>query len=405
MPVTNRNRTIVTTLHWSRTDSQAAPYTRVSNATYSAGYWKNWNRVDPARKLFHGNYQFEFSDFTTLPTVDAKLMYESTNLTIKRYWSNTCVGTVRGFAIPRCRYLYENEKSYFSLINNCIKGAQEEQVNVALFIGELHQSADLISSAATKIATAAGQVRKGQFSRAARTLNIRKPTRAKRNKTFANNWLEFTYGWSPLVFDAIGAMKHIHRGARTLLINARSRTSSSVPLFSQGAVEIEKQAADQHLLNYTYKWNSTWERNEQVHLVFRPTSAFWDQVSRLGFMDPGILAWESIPLSFVVDWFVNIGDVLGSLNLGLTLEYVTGSYVEFHRNSGTLAGSGNWASLKSDYKYTVKKAIFSSPVFTDLKLKRTIVPEAHVEVTFALSVGLAVNRAITSTALVVQRLK
>jgi hypothetical protein len=28
--------------------------------------------------------------------------------------------------------------------------------------------------------------------------------------------------------------------------------------------------------------------------------------------DPAISAWESVPFSFVADWFVNIGDVLGA---------------------------------------------------------------------------------------------
>jgi hypothetical protein len=36
-------------------------------------------------------------------------------------------------------------------------------------------------------------------------------------------------------------------------------------------------------------------------------------LDELGFTDPFTLAWELLPLSFVVDWIVNVGQVLQSL--------------------------------------------------------------------------------------------
>lgn len=368
--------------------------------------YRTIRKIDPVARLRHGLYERRGNSFDTLPGVNAELVYRTRPGVNLRNFNIKVEGTGYGFVIPSLRWLYEEEKNYFQLINNAIKGAMEQQVNVAMFISELDKTADLIASSSSKIAQAMANVRAGKFSRAARDLGIGTPPGVRRSRTFANNWLEYTYGWTPIVQDMIGALRHVHRGARELLIKPRSRLDWRMANpRDQRQAQLAAQAAREHLLLCTWDYVGTWDVKEQVSLVFRPTSWFWDQVSRTGFMDPGTLAYEAIPGSFMLDWFTNLGDWLAALNLGLTLEYVTGSYVELHRATGTLTGNARWGETKpSSYTYTKASAHVERVVSNEYRVRRTPIPEAHVQVSLVLDAPFSVNRAITSASLVVQQL-
>lgn len=363
-------------------------------------------KVDPIGRFYAGPYRLELRQTDVLSSISSKLVYRTRWDSEPKTYTDLLVGSGIGYSLPSCRYLYETERHREELINNCIKGAKGQLVNLAVFIAELTQTGNMLAQKAKQIASAAGDVRKGKFSRAARTLGVKKPKSAKRNKSFANNWLEFSYGWAPLVSDSVGLLRHIQRGARNLKINARSRTSSAVPLTSTNQVEQGYTGQSMHRVLTTWEYVGSWERCEAVHLVFRPSSAFWDQVSSLGFMDPGLIAWETIPLSFVVDWFANVGDLLSDLNTGLTLEYVTGSYSELHRHTGKLTGKSAWMDkLASDYTYTTETHFVQPVSLNEIKFVRQVIPEGLVKVSFVLGVPTSINQAISAIALVVQRLK
>jgi hypothetical protein len=382
--------------------------------SYSAktGLWtesssKDVRRIDPLKKKLHGYYYAEASFLDALPVVNGSLRYRTVAFTPYTNHTIDVTGQGFGFVVPRSRWLYADESQKAVLINNAIGGAQSEQANLALFIAELDKSVGLFAKTANEIARAAGEIRSGKFSRAARTLKMRKPRGASRNKAFADNWLKFSYGWGPLVADAVGIMKHISIGARSLSVTGRSRAGSSVPMSGNSQVELAREASSQHRLLATWQYNATWYRMEQVQLVFGLSDWYWDQVSRLGFTNPGSITWETIPLSFVIDWFANIGDLLGSLNLGLTLEYITGSYTEYHRNTGSLTGTPVWTDLRpaNFYKYSSISASITPCVFMDYKMRRSVLAKSEVVMTFVLSSPISTNHAITSAALVVQRLK
>lgn len=402
------NRQLKNTMYLSRSPTSTGyPAEReFLGGVHSNSQLRQRYTIDPIGRFYAGPYRLELRQTDVLSSISSKLVYRTRWDSEPKTYTDLLVGSGIGYSLPSCRYLYDAERHREELINNCIKGAKGQLVNLAVFIAELSQTGDLLADKARRVASAAGDVRKGKFSRAARTLGVKKPKSAKRNKSFANNWLEFSYGWAPLITDSVGLLRHIQRGARSLKINARSRSSSSVPLTNSSQVEQGYTGISMHRLLTTWKYVGTWERCEAVHLVFRPSSAFWDQVSTLGFMDPGLIAWETIPLSFVVDWFANVGDLLSDLNTGLTLEYVTGSYSELHRHTGKMTGSSVWMDQKAaDYTY-VSSNHFVQPVsLNEVKFVRQVIPEAQVAVSLVLSVPTSINQAISAIALAVQRLK
>lgn len=400
----------VTTLTWShklnRSDgTSSSSGGNILRKWYVKDY-RTRNRNDPLGRLYHGFYQREFQDFSSYPMVSATLVRESRYTTIKSYHTSMVSGVGFGFAPFRSRYLYEEEQSKFLLINNCIKGALEQSVDLATFIAELDKTGDLLASKASKIASAASQIRKGQFTRAARTLGVKKPRGASRSKSFSNNLLEYQYGWAPIIQDSVGLMEHIYKSARNLRVKSRSRTSSVVNVNgSNGQTELWAYAASQDRLLCSWYYSSKWERHEQVDLLFRLNSGFWDQVNRLGFLNPGQITYQTLPGSFLLDWFSNLGDVISAMSLELTLDYITGGYTQFHRNYGTVTGSPFWTDQNSNYKYTKVLASVATGQYSDYRIKREIIPWSEVAVTFRLSAPLSFNKVLTAAALVRQQFR
>lgn len=401
----NFRRTMSLTME--TTDSMGPPSTVSTSGFYDEGRIRDVYRVDPFGKLIHGKYELQSFRLKQMPTVVARLAYRTTAVANRRYFNTTVLGNAHGFAIPRCRFLLPGESQKASLINNALKGAIDQQVNLAMFIAELDRTLSLFAESARKIAGAANDVRKGGFARAARRLGIVKPKGLSRSSSFADNWLKYSYGWVPLVSDAVGMMRHLSQQARGLTVRSKSRVGSSAPLTTTLEKEQIAQGTSQHRLFARFSSSGQWFRMEQVILVFRLNDNFWDQVSRLGFTNPGLLGWEAVPLSFVVDWFANVGDCLGSLNSGLTLEFVTGSYTEYHRNFGILSTSLDWRDLRQPlmYTYTRVNAVCESCNYEDIKMRRSALSEGEVTTTFTFQSPFSANHAITASALVVQGLK
>lgn len=413
MEIKTDNRSIPRATTWVATSSDSGSSNTVitQRAPWTEGSVRHVYKVDPLRQFIHGNYQLSTFFLNSMPFINGSLKYTTRQLLgspparVKKTISLT--GHAFGFTVPRARWLYEQERNRSTLINQAIQGALNEQVNLALFIGELDKTQTLFARKAMAISDAALDVRRGKFASAARRLGIKKPRKARRDKTFANNWLEFSYGWAPLVYDSVGLMKHIATRARSVTVGSRSRIGTFVkPLSWTGQVNHGQEGASQHRFLATFNVNGTWTAQEQVSLVFELPSDFWDQVKSLGFMDPGVIAWEAIPLSFVVDWFANIGDWLGSQNLGLVLKYATGSYVEIHRTSGNVGGTATWFDLKNTlYTYQEVSSTVTGSPFTEVLMRRTPIPINDVVTTLQLRSPLSTNNAITAAALVVQRLK
>jgi hypothetical protein len=62
------------------------------------------------------------------------------------------------------------------------------------------------------------------------------------------------------------------------------------------------------------------------------------QLNGTGLLNPALLYWELMPYSFVVDWFIPVGDVLASLTAGLGLEGCVGGLVYVSEQSWIFGG-------------------------------------------------------------------
>jgi hypothetical protein len=126
-------------------------------------------------------------------------------------------------------------------------------------------------------------------------------------------WLEYSYGWKPLVQDIYTAVNVVQRPFpfRTVRGKAHGKYALSVPYG-----------------NYTthqYYWGiSHYSWDIRLLLQANVSVSNWVawRANELGLTNPLSVAWEVIPFSFAVDWFVPIGNYLQSLTdfVGLNLE-------------------------------------------------------------------------------------
>lgn len=209
-------------------------------------------------------------------------------------------------------------------------------------IGEAKKTMGMLTDTANVIYRAMRSVRKGQFKKAATILGLKSiPKKTSRRKQLADNWLAYRYGWLPLYLDMYGHATAIYdslhkpiffrvsgRGSEeftptTLFppfsnINRVNSVACNTVFKSQGA-------------KYTYDVPHEVHRRyvadtKYVHVgcIFEIEDATAFTAANFGIDNPLNVAWELVPLSFVVDWFLNIGDWLGQLTAYRGLNYRTG---------------------------------------------------------------------------------
>jgi len=139
-------------------------------------------------------------------------------------------------------------------------------------------------------------------------------------KSVAENWLALQYGWKPLLADIHGALRSFANYCiqepevvRSVKSSSRlcSKTTSEVGTTSSWYVKTGE------LRVATYS---------SCRMGFRYTidSKLKAFAAQTGFTNPINLAWEVLPYSFVVDWFLPIGPYLETLSAFDGLAFLDG---------------------------------------------------------------------------------
>jgi hypothetical protein len=129
-------------------------------------------------------------------------------------------------------------------------------------------------------------------------------------RTLANNWLEYSFGWKPLIDDIYSAVNHFQTPIKSITPRGTARNDRFVK-FLDGTIASGI---------YTY------QESRGVLFAKQGCKVSIDNpnlylANKLGLVNPATVVWELIPFSFVVDWFVNVGEFLsqGTDFFGLTV--------------------------------------------------------------------------------------
>lgn len=127
-------------------------------------------------------------------------------------------------------------------------------------------------------------------------------------KDLGNTWLEYYFGWAPLIGDIYNAVDVLQRE----IPPDKIKVSASVKQKSSTIIE-EGYSSSSTVSNYTV--------SAKIGAYITVTNPNLLVANQLGLVNPAVIAWELVPFSFLVDWFVNVKDVLSSCTdlFGLTL--------------------------------------------------------------------------------------
>lgn len=253
------------------------------------------------------------------------------------------------------------------------------------------QSVEMIANRCKQLLKFSVAVKRLQFGEAARILRMVRPPNQHRlaitrdSKSFANNWLEYHFGWEPLVKD-IGAGIESICGA--FLVDLKTVKASGTVDSGSFRSDLENNRRTLH--------NKTTVRIQTDVVVKNYNDVL---LSELGFTNPMGVLWEIVPFSFVVDWFSTVGAVLDSYTNfhGLELKRSMNSFLqicykdEIHLTGypiGSFGAHEPYAWLNSSSVYVERRLGLPGPT---VRLK-----PFH---------GFSVVRAATAAALLTQFLK
>lgn len=229
--------------------------------------------------------------------------------------------------------------------------------NVAQDLVQFRQTTNMIARSATRIASSYSALRKGNFSSAVKSLHNPKGqtyrNRPSHSRDLASNWLELQYGWKPLLQDIDGSMRSLANFLHSSDIVRSVRASSKSESKYRWPIRFANQPID--FGNSSPLSVIGYGDRESLNVVslgvrFKLDNAMKAFYSQTGFTSPVNLAWELLPYSFVVDWFLPIGPYLESMSYFEGMRFIDGHKTYFVRLrdfaqlsfNGTLPRSPAW---------------------------------------------------------------
>lgn len=218
-------------------------------------------------------------------------------------------------------------------IEKLLTKAKDGKFNGAQAYAEAAQVERMIGDATTKIARVLTHLRKGQLKLAASVLglDVSRP-KARRfsqqhkrikndadiDRLLSNGVLQVQYGIRPLLNDVVGAAELL---AQKVSGFHYSKVEGGSSLEGFRKTKAETVGAYARMINVSERKATVFVR---YAVRFIQESESIHSLAQLGLTNPALLAWELLPWSFVIDWFIPIGNYLSTLDATLGLRILDG---------------------------------------------------------------------------------
>lgn len=171
------------------------------------------------------------------------------------------------------------------------------------------ESMNMVVKNINKLVHAYRLLKKGKWRQFCRTLGISsKRPKGKGKDNIPALWLEYSFGWAPLLSDIYTILDEPFEVPGAFIRKVFRKT---LPYSG-----VEKSDYEE-----TYLQGNLVCRGVAVGYVYVDVPAV-KALSSYGVTNPTAVLWESLPFSFVVDWFAPVGDFLNSLGATAGLKFL-----------------------------------------------------------------------------------
>lgn len=210
-------------------------------------------------------------------------------------------------------------------------------------------------------------------------------------KQLADRYMELRYAIRPLLYDAKGTLAALKNQAGEAMERVTFRGSKVY----EDLVETDTDQSEVTYSNNKGDWIRTWTKRTVSHHTVLVRAGVLTQLQELsslsiwGFTQPVEAIWELVPFSFVVDWFLNVGDTLSAWtpNYGIkalaswyTVEESVYRSIE-RLDADAIIPAGDSTHVPTEWSYQLGECRYSELDITKIRVpnpRRSIVPNWNI---------------------------
>lgn len=194
----------------------------------------------------------------------------------------------------------------YSRAYNKLLSKTGERAALLTALAERQSTYTMVLNRLNQLWRGAKALRRGRFREFLATFGIKpkekhKRTRWARPRDFSSLWLEYWFGWAPTIGDVSNA---IDVWQRPIESKVKLRTGSGNRQINESSSRATSASLSTNEVTGKYYL--------QLRCNVEVTNPDLWVANQMGFLNPVRTAWELTPFSWFVDWFTNVGQVLGS---------------------------------------------------------------------------------------------
>lgn len=214
------------------------------------------------------------------------------------------------------------------LQSKLLSKARGEGVNLATMLGEYKDTAELFCSLAQDFVKLTVALKRADpryliYGRYYASGKLRCPWPRTFIKECSDRWLQYVWGVDPLIKDMQEAWKQFRETPLDPLFKV-VRASTSRNAFTSVTRNYNQYVSytDSSVANVQYSGRA---------LVFFNDTLLSNTLAKTGFTNPLAVAYELTPFSWLIDYWCNLGSVIGSLDSALIFKSVDWNFTKRYR--------------------------------------------------------------------------
>lgn len=184
-----------------------------------------------------------------------------------------------------------------------------DSTNMEMLTKDLVDAMCLTSEYADRLLRAIPHLKKGRFSKAWKAFNSRHGQLQSNRKVISNEWLAFQWGVKPSIEAVINAYE-------LATDSDEKRTFRITSTFGE-------QCAYAYWHNFTNRYEQIGVMEQSMKIIryfknisYREFASLWN--------NPVTPAWDAVPYSFLLDWFIPVGDYLKQFSYYNQMQDISG---------------------------------------------------------------------------------